>query len=129
MARSLARPLTLFAIALTLLMNPLSASAEDVVPRRLRVYFGTYPDAESQGIYVSELDLADGALSPPELAAEVVNPSFLAIHPSLKFLYAVSEISLLDGETTGGVSGFGIDPSSGRLELINQQSSEGAGPC
>ena len=106
-----------------------SAAAEDAAPTRYRVYFGTYTDGDSQGIYQSEFDLAGGELSAPELAAEVVNPSFLAIHPSRKFLYAVSEISLLDGQTTGGVSGFAIDRSSGQLKLLNQQSSQGAGPC
>jgi len=105
-----------------------SAAAEDA-PTQYRVYFGTYTDGDSQGIYQSEFDLASGELSDPELAAEVVNPSFLAIHPSRKFLYAVSEISLLDGQTTGGVSAFAIDRSGGTLKLLNQQSSQGAGPC
>jgi len=45
------------------------------------VYFGTYTDAKSKGIYVSSLDTASGRLTEPELAAETVNPSFLAVHP------------------------------------------------
>ncbi|MEX2114702.1 MAG: lactonase family protein [Pirellulales bacterium] len=93
------------------------------------VYIGTYSGEKSQGIYVAELDLATGKLSQPKLAAEVKNASFLAVHPSKKFLYAVSEISDLDGKRTGGVSGFAVEPDSGKLTLLNQQSSEGAGPC
>ncbi len=64
-----------------------------------------------------------------ELAAEVKNPSFLAVHPNRKFLYAVSEISDLDGKPAGGVSAFAIDRATGKLTPINQQSSRGAGPC
>ena len=93
------------------------------------VYIGTYTGDKSQGIYLCELDLASGKCSEPQLAAKVKNPSFVAVHPSRKYLYAVSEISDLDGKPTGGVSAFAIDPSTGLLTLLNQQSSEGAGPC
>jgi hypothetical protein len=56
------------------------------------VYFGTYTGEKSKGVYVSRLDLASGALSRPELAGETASPSFLAIHPSQNFLYAINEI-------------------------------------
>ncbi len=93
------------------------------------VYVGTYTGGKSQGIYAYRLDLASGKCTPLGLAAEVKNPSFLAIHPSHKFLYAVSEISDLDGKPTGGVTAFAVDPSTGKLAKLNQQSSQGAGPC
>lgn len=95
----------------------------------LRVYIGTYSGAKSKGIYVSRLDPASGALAPAEVAAEVANPSFLAIHPNRKFVYSVNEISDSNGKRTGAVSAFAVDPQSGQLTLLNQQSSEGAGPC
>lgn len=95
----------------------------------IRVYFGTYTGGDGKGIYVAELDRATGKLSPPQLAGEAVNPSFLAIHPTKKFLYAVGEVSDFEGKKTGGVSAFAIDPKSGALKLINQASSGGAGPC
>lgn len=99
------------------------------------VYFGSYSRAaggnklESKGIYRSELDLATGKLSQPELAAEATSPSFLAIHPTGKYLFCVNEISDLDGKKVGGVTGFSIEPKSGQLKKINQQPSGGAGPC
>src|SRR5262245_9776126 len=67
-------------------------------PRKLRVYIGTYTGpgsnpAASRGIYQLELDLASGTLTPRGLAAEAVNPSFLAVHPSRRFLYAVGEVN------------------------------------
>ena len=106
-----------------------SCRAADAAAVKLRVYFGTYSGAMSKGIYHSTLDLGTGQLSPPQLAAEIKNASFVAIHPSRKFLYAVSEISDFQGKPLGGVSAFAIDRASGNLTLLNQQSSEGAGPC
>jgi 6-phosphogluconolactonase len=93
------------------------------------VYFGTYTGEKSKGIYVSRLDLDQGQLSQPELAAEVVNPAFLALHPNGQFLYAVNEVGSFQGQPGGAVSAFLVDPSSGRLTLLNQESSRGGGPC
>ncbi len=93
------------------------------------VYVGTYTGPKSQGIYAYRFDPATAKVTPLGVVAEVKNPSFLAIHPNHKFLYAVSEISDRGGKPVGGVSGFAIDRSSGKLTPLNEQSSEGAGPC
>lgn len=95
----------------------------------LRVYFGTYTSEHSKGIYLSTLDVKTGKLAPAELAGEERNPSFVAIHPSQRFLYSVSEISDFGGKRVGGVSSFSIDPQTGRLTRLNQQPSGGEGPC
>ena len=94
-----------------------------------RVYIGTYTGDGSQGIYQSVLDLKTGKLTPPELSVEVTSPSFLAIHPSQKLVYAVMEISDFQGKKAGGVGAFSIDPATGKLKLLNQQGSGGPGPC
>lgn len=90
------------------------------------VYVGTYTDGISQGIYRLELDTATGKLSEPELVAKAKNPSFLAIHPEGKHLFAVSEV---DGAKGGAVIGFALDPKSGALTPINHSSTVGSGPC
>lgn len=97
-----------------------------------RVYVGTYTntDAKSQGIYLLELDPETGALTSKGLVAETPNPSFLAVHPSRRYLYAVNELDTFEGrKDTGSVSGFKIDLDSGKLAPINQQPSQGAIPC
>jgi 6-phosphogluconolactonase len=93
------------------------------------VYFGSYTAGSGQGIYVSRLDTSTGKLTAPELAVETPNPSFLAIHPGRKFLYAVSEIDQFNGKKSGAVSAFAIDPVTGKLTLLNKVASRGAGPC
>jgi 6-phosphogluconolactonase len=88
------------------------------------LFIGTYTGPKSKGIYRLEMDLATGKLSEPEIAGEAVNPSFLALHPNGRFLYAVSEI---DGN--GGVKAFALDSKTGNLTPLNVQPSKGAGPC
>jgi 6-phosphogluconolactonase len=92
------------------------------------VYIGTYTVPNSKGIYVSRLDTEKGTLSPAELAAETPSPSFLAVHPTERYLYAVNETNTFTDET-GGVSAFAIDRTTGKLQALGQQSSEGSGPA
>lgn len=93
------------------------------------VFIGTYTSAKSQGIYLTHLDPASGRLGPLELAAKTENPTFLALHPNRRFLYAANEIDNFGGQRSGAVSGFRIDPQSGKLTLLGQQPSGGGGPC
>jgi len=93
------------------------------------VFIGTYTGRKSQGIYVSKFDSSSGKLSPPQLAAEMRNPSFLAIHPNGQWLYAVGEVSDFGAGQAGAVSAFQIDRETGHLALLNAQPSAGAGPC
>jgi 6-phosphogluconolactonase len=86
------------------------------------VYVGTYTRGPSKGIYAYKFDRATGKLTPSGLAGESSNPSFLAVHPSQRFLYAVNE------NDTGMVSAFAIE-SGGKLKALNQVSSKGSGPC
>ena len=106
-------------------------SADDPSPRTLWLYVGTYTHGKtpSQGIYLLELDLASGSLTARGAGPNLPDPSFLAIHPSRKFLYAVNELGEFNGKKGGGVSALAIDPASGKLTLLNQQSSVGSGPC
>lgn len=92
--------------------------------RPVRVYFGTYTRGKSKGIYVADLHLNSGSLTEPRLAVEASNPDFLAIHPNQRFLYAVGGIAA----GGGGVSAYSMDAASGRLTLMNQQPTGGAGP-
>ncbi len=93
------------------------------------VFIGTYTGGKSHGIYTSRFDVKTGRLSPAELAAETKNPSFLALHPSRRVLYTVGEVEDFGGKGAGSVSAFSFDAKSGKLTLLNQQSSGGTSPC
>jgi 6-phosphogluconolactonase len=98
-------------------------------PKELLVYIGTYTKTEEQGIHWLKLDMATGKLTAVGKLAGQKNPSFLAIHPNKKFLYAVNEIGNYKGEKAGGVSAYSIDQKTGALIFLNQQSSKGGAPC
>ena len=108
-------------------LSSLSAAEPIPVPAEAKhgtilVYIGTYTGPKSKGIYVSRLNPATGELSAPEVAAEMVNPSWVTVHPSGKFLYAA-------GEAGGGaIAGFAIG-QDGKLSLINKQDPNGSGAC
>jgi len=97
--------------------------------KEMLVYFGTYTGTKSKGIYAARFDGATGKLSSPELAAEIASPSFLAVHPNQKFLYAVNEVSNFAGKRSGAVTAFAIDRQTGKLTQLNQQPSIGESPC
>lgn len=96
-------------------------------------YVGTYSIAvdggsNGEGIYLFEVDVHTGELTHRRLAAKTPNPSWIAIHPSKKYLYAVNEIGDAHGNS-GSVSAFTIDPATGDLTGLNTVSSEGAMPA
>jgi 6-phosphogluconolactonase len=93
------------------------------------VYIGTYTEHGSKGIYVCEFDSATGRLGSPRLAAETVQPSFLAMTRDRQFLYAANETNQFNGAATGGLSAFAVDAASGKLTMLNQVSSRGGGPA
>ncbi len=90
---------------------------------KTRVYFGTYTGgkSDSKGIYMADFDAATGVLGTPELAVEADSPSFLEIHPSGKYVYAV-------GEARASVMAYAVLPD-GKLTLINKASCKGQGAC
>src|SRR5687768_12921252 len=89
------------------------------------VYVGTYTgEGKGEGIYVFRADGASGALEPVQTVSGLASPSFLAMHPSGKTLYAVNE-----AQGSEAVSAFTVEPDTGRLAPLNQQSSHGTSPC
>jgi 6-phosphogluconolactonase len=94
------------------------------------VYVGTYTNkTSSKGIYVFLFDPGTGKLSSLGVAAESEDPSFLAVHPSGKYLYVVNEMDHFGAQKSGAISAFSIDAKTGKLTLLNQAATQGAGPC
>ena len=111
------------------LLDPALVCAVSATDSPLLVYLGTYTGPISKGIYVAGFDPATGKLGRPELTAETKNPTFLAVHPNKRFLYAVNEIADYASQPQGAVSSYEVDRRSGKLTLLNQVNSAGAGPC
>jgi 6-phosphogluconolactonase len=111
------------AIALVLLLGAMLYTA-CVRPTKYWVYIGTYTDkTKSKGIYAYSYDPSSSKLEPHGVAAEVSNPSFLALSPNHQFLYALDEVS------DGAVNSYSVDLKTGALKFLNTASHVGNGPC
>ena len=119
---------------------PLLGQAQQSKPglgrHRIFAYVGSYsrpqgPDnsiGRGQGIYIFEMNPADGALVQREIIRRDTNPSFTALDASRKHLYSVDWIPDYQGTHSGSVSVYSVDRGSGHLTLLNTVSSEGANP-
>lgn len=104
------------------------------------VYIGTYTQpikfgtgetfyGKGKGIYVIKFDSKTGLVEYFSSNEGIVNPSYIEISKSKKYLYAVNEIKEYKGEPTGTVSAFKINRDTGKLDLINLQKTFGTDPC
>lgn len=99
--------------------------ANPAAVKRYLVYVGTYTTkTASKGIYAFRYDAGSGKLTPVGVAAETQDPSWVAIHPNGKFLYAVNEAG-----KNSMVSAFSLDAQTGKLTLLNQLPALGEDPC
>ncbi|HEY8597540.1 MAG TPA: beta-propeller fold lactonase family protein, partial [Thermomicrobiales bacterium] len=90
--------------------DPTSQAGFTVTPER--PVMGMTGPTGSEGIYVFQQDPETGTLTHLHTLSGVVNPSFLALDPARRFLFAVNEVRQYDGEPTGAVSSFAIDPQT-----------------
>jgi 6-phosphogluconolactonase len=98
--------------------------------RKEILYVGTMAVRESQGIYVYKYDPLKARLTLLQTINDRDSPSFIALHPSGKYLYAVNRMAVDQTHTeVGSVSAYQIDSKTGKLKLINHVSAFGKGPC
>src|SRR5690242_10561278 len=111
--------------ALLVLFSSAQTSSTVAPSSRHLAYVGTYTTkTSSQGIYVFRFDATTGKLSAIGIAAETRDPSWVAVHPSGKFVYAANEAG-----KASTVSAFVIDKKDGKLTLLNQLPALGEDPC
>jgi 6-phosphogluconolactonase len=106
------------------------ARDSETAPDSDLLYVGTYTEGgRPEGIYLVRMDRRSGQLRHIGSVAAGANPSFLAIHPNGRVLYAVNELEQYNGRATGAVSAFAIEQTTGALTRLNAQPSEGGAPC
>lgn len=99
------------------------------------VFVGTYTgrlghvEGKAEGIYVYRLDEESGALTYASTTPGIVNPSFVALDPQHRYLYAVSETKEYAGQTGGAIYAYAVDQKTGMLSYLNEQPTRGTDPC
>src|SRR5438445_289046 len=107
------------------LFSSAQISSKAAASSQYLAYVGTYTTkTNSKGMYVFRFDATTGKLSAIGIAAETRDPSWVAVHPNGKFLYAANEAG-----KSSTVSAFAIDAKSGKLTLLNQLPALGEDPC
>jgi 6-phosphogluconolactonase len=105
-------------------------SGDDPKPTQYLAFIGTYTSkTDSKGIYSFHFDSDTGHLTSMVVAAAAQDPSFLAVAPNEKYLYAVNELGEFGGKKSGAVASYSLDLKSGGLTELNQVASGGADPC
>ena len=87
------------------------------------LFIGTYTSGKSKGIYVYRFNESTGTGTEVSTIG-AKNPSYLSLSPDGKHLYATDE-----DESGGAVGAYAFEPATGRLALLNSQSSRGSCPC
>jgi 6-phosphogluconolactonase len=111
-----------------------TAHASPAMATNYIVYIGTYTAIDgapttSKGIYAYRFNATTGEIVQLGAVAAAEQPSFLAADPSGKFLYAANEMDVYRGQSSGGVSSFSINRTTGMLSFLNEIPSRGASPA
>ena len=111
---------TLFILLVCVLMVSVSYT------QSFYLFIGTYTNNGSKGIYVYRFDASTGKAEWVSNTDSLVNPSYLALAPNKKYVYAVTETAR---NNAGSISAFSFDKVTGKLTFLNKQSSGGDNPC
>ncbi|MFK7922886.1 MAG: lactonase family protein [Bacteroidia bacterium] len=99
------------------------------------LFVGTYTkkeghvDGKAKGLYIYEIDDSTGEIEYRSVFTDLINPSFLCLHPSLPIIYAVQELTGDTGVPYGRISALSFKAATASLKLINEQSTFGLAPC
>jgi 6-phosphogluconolactonase (cycloisomerase 2 family) len=100
-----------------------SSPFRDVLPTQVDL-----PPGNGRGIHVFQVNRATGAMTPAGILEMLTSPSCLALNNSGTRLYSANETDRVGADREGTVSAFAIHRADGKLELLNNVPSGGAGP-
>ncbi len=108
------------------LLLMLSAFSSTIFAQSFTLFVGTYTGSGSKGIYAYRFNAVTGRATFLNATDRIDNPSYLAIAPNKKFLFAVCETN---GKNPGKVRAYAINQTTGKLTFLNQQETGGDDPC
>jgi len=92
------------------------------------LFVSAFEAGEKGAIYAFEFDGASGKLTHRERNGGIENPFFLAISPNYQYLYS-NHAKSFGSEDPEEVVAFRVDRATGKLALLNRQSSRGSASC
>ncbi|HET7140993.1 MAG TPA: beta-propeller fold lactonase family protein, partial [Candidatus Limnocylindria bacterium] len=111
----------------------MSQAGQQDVARTSELLVGTYterlPFVDGTAPGILSCSCEDGVVGPPALLAAARNPSWLAIAPSGRNVYAIHETTDFVGEAAGGLTAYARDPATGALTSLGSRPSAGLSPA
>lgn len=113
------------------------ASGQAAARGPLFAYVGTYSAAPNttgvanrngRGIHIFSVNRETGALTPAGIVEHYTSPSALVVNANATHMYSTDASDLVDNRTSGSVSAFAVDRTTGMLSLLNTVPSGGMGP-
>ena len=108
---------------------------EENIENSTLLFVGTYTrkeghvDGKAEGIYILKMNNETGELTNIGTIPNQINPSYLTIHPTGKYIYSVNELADGSPENIGTVSAFSFDKKTNKATFLNSVSSQGDAPC
>lgn len=93
------------------------------------VFISAFAPGEKGAIHAYKMNPQTGELKLVERTSDVENPFFLAVSPDDKFLYSIHAPGKFSGKDNEFVSAFALEGRTGKLKLLNRQSSLGTASC
>ncbi|MCA9022088.1 MAG: lactonase family protein [Planctomycetaceae bacterium] len=106
------------------LSNVTAAAAEEPL-----VFISAFAPGEKGAIHAYKMNPETGELKLVERTSDVENPFFLAVSPDNKYLYSIHAPGKFSGKDNEFVSAFALEGRTGKLKLLNRQSSLGTASC
>jgi len=100
-----------------------SSPLKDTLPTQVDL-----PPGNGKGIHLFQVDRMTGELVERGVLELGTSPSCLVANSNGTRLYSANETDRVGPDAHGTISAFGVDASSGALELLNTVDSGGAGP-
>lgn len=118
------KPLTPIFAALFVSMTALSiAKGDDPL-----VFVSAFKSGEEGAIHSYTFDSESGTLTPAHRTADVENPFFMTLSDDGNLLYAIHALAF-GGKENEEVAAYKVEGRSGKLSLLNRQSSKGTASC
>lgn len=92
------------------------------------VFISSFAAKQQGAIQAYHLNLATGALTAGERTDDVEHPFFIAVSPDQKFLYSIHAVTF-SGKDPEELAAYRIENRSGRLTLLNRQTTRGTASC